>query len=117
MSKLIAICGLDCEKCLARIATINDDQTLREKVALEWSKLNDIEIKPDMINCLGCRLEGPKTYYCDQLCPIRQCALIRHKETCGDCKDMKACSHLNILTKHNKEVLKNLHQLQLDKDN
>ena len=27
MRKMIAYCGLDCEKCDAYIATINDDQT------------------------------------------------------------------------------------------
>ena len=33
MKKLIAYCGLDCEKCDARIATLNNDNALREKVA------------------------------------------------------------------------------------
>lgn len=28
MKKMIAYCGLDCEKCDAYIATINDDQKL-----------------------------------------------------------------------------------------
>lgn len=31
MRQMIAYCGLDCEKCDAYIATINDDQSLREK--------------------------------------------------------------------------------------
>ncbi|WP_415930520.1 DUF3795 domain-containing protein [Zhenpiania hominis] len=29
----IRYCGLDCEKCDAYIATVNDDQALREKTA------------------------------------------------------------------------------------
>lgn len=32
MKEMIAYCGLDCEKCDAYIATINDDQELREKL-------------------------------------------------------------------------------------
>lgn len=32
MKKMIAYCGLDCEKCDAYIATINDDQKLRKKL-------------------------------------------------------------------------------------
>ena len=36
MKKLIAYCGLDCEKCDARIATLNNDNALREKVAELW---------------------------------------------------------------------------------
>ena len=43
---MIAYCGLDCGKCDAYLATINDDQALREK-----------------------------TVFCDSLCGIRQCAL------------------------------------------
>ena len=31
MNRFIACCGLDCEKCDARIATITNDNALREK--------------------------------------------------------------------------------------
>ena len=31
MKDMIAYCGLDCEKCDAYLATINNDQDLREK--------------------------------------------------------------------------------------
>ena len=37
MKQLIACCGLDCENCAARIATVNNDDELREKTAKEWS--------------------------------------------------------------------------------
>ncbi len=85
MKQYIAYCGLDCENCEARIATVNDDDSLRQKVAKEWSDLNGVEITPEMINCVGCRIDGVKTPYCESLCPIRQCALERGLETCGDC--------------------------------
>ena len=35
MKEQIAYCGLDCEKCDARIATIHDDDALREKGEIE----------------------------------------------------------------------------------
>ena len=38
MKDKIAYCGLDCEKCDAYLATINDDQTLREKTAKLWAE-------------------------------------------------------------------------------
>ena len=69
MNPYIACCGLDCEKCEARLATINNDDRLREKVAKEWSELNKVEITPQMINCSGCRIEGAKTPFCQSLCP------------------------------------------------
>ena len=52
MKKYIAYCGLDCEGCEARRATVNDDDSLRQKVAKEWSELNGVEITPEMINCV-----------------------------------------------------------------
>ena len=44
MRDMIGYCGLDCEKCDAYLATIHDDQALREKTAELWAKLNDAPI-------------------------------------------------------------------------
>ena len=87
MKDFIAYCGLDCEACEARLATINDDNALRRKVAAEWSELNHVTITPEMINCTGCRIEGVKTPYCESLCPVRQCARSRDYENCGSCDE------------------------------
>lgn len=57
MKQLIACCGLDCESCDARIATVNNDNQLREETARKWSVLNNAPITSEMINCLGCRTE------------------------------------------------------------
>ena len=53
MNEYIAYCGLDCEACEARLATINNDNELRIKVSKEWSELNGVEITPEMISCSG----------------------------------------------------------------
>ena len=105
MNKYIAYCGLDCENCEARIATINNDEALRRKVAALWSELNNANITPEMINCSGCRIDGVKTPYCDSLCPIRACAKERELETCGNCPDMKTCEKLCAITQNNEEAL------------
>ena len=60
MNELIACCGLDCEKCDARIATVTNDEALREKTAALWSQLNGVEITPEMLHCTGCRMAGAK---------------------------------------------------------
>lgn len=104
MTEYIAFCGLDCEQCEARIATITDDNKLREKVAEEWSKLNGVEITPDMINCVGCRLTGVKFAYCQSMCQIRQCALGKNFETCGDCAEAKSCSKVSEIISNNPEA-------------
>lgn len=108
MKDLIACCGLDCEACDARIATLNDDQALREKTAKRWSELNGVEITPAMINCEGCRTAGAKTPYCESLCPIRQCALGKGFATCGDCAEMDSCSKLAMVTGYNPQALRTL---------
>ncbi len=110
MKTLIAYCGLDCEKCDARIATLRNDQALREKTAKLWSELNQAEITPDMINCLGCRADGVKTPYCASLCPVRQCALEKNLETCGGCENMERCEKVGMIIGNNEEARKNLKQ-------
>ena len=108
MKKYIAYCGLDCESCEARRATVNDDDSLRQKVAKEWSALNGVEITPEMINCVGCRIDGAKTPYCDSLCPIRQCALKKSVETCGACADVNACAKVAMILENSEEARRNL---------
>ena len=108
MKDLIAYCGLDCEACEARIATVNDDDALRRKVAKNWSELNGVEITPEMINCMGCRVDGVKTPFCDSLCPIRQCILEKGFETCGICGGMETCKKLAMITGNNEAALRNL---------
>ena len=57
MKQLIACCGLDCENCDARIATVQNDNELREKTAQKWSSMNNApEITAATINCMGCRV-------------------------------------------------------------
>ena len=73
MNDLIGCCGLDCETCDARIATLTNDNALREKTAALWTKLNGVTITPEMINCTGCRVMGAKTPFCDKLCPVHNC--------------------------------------------
>ena len=59
---------------------------------------------PDMINCAGCRIDGVKTPFCDSLCPIRQCALTKDIETCGDCGEMSTCEKLVMITGNNESI-------------
>lgn len=98
---LISICGLDCEKCEARIATINNDDKLRREVALKWSDLNRVKITKDMINCLGCRMNGVKTPFCDKYCPIRKCALLKKMKTFKDCNKAETCDKLRMVISNN----------------
>ena len=75
MHTFIAYCGLNCETCETRLATARNDDALRRRGAALSAELNQAEITPEMIHCVGCRIEGPKTSYCESLCPIRKCAM------------------------------------------
>ena len=108
MNKFIAYCGLNCEKCEAYIATKNDDNDLRVKVAKEWSEMNHVDITPEMINCEGCRMDGVKFPYCDSMCEIRQCGIEKEYETCGSCQNVKTCQKVAMIIGNNEEAGLNL---------
>ena len=108
MKKMIGYCGLDCEKCDAYLATINDDQALREKTAKLWAELNQAPILPEHIHCQGCRVDGVKTIFCDKLCAIRQCALKKGMATCGNCADLESCSTVRAILENDPSALANL---------
>ena len=108
MRDMIAYCGLDCEKCDAYLATIHDDQALREKTAKLWAELNQAPILPEHINCEGCRADGRKTVYCESLCAIRQCAVKKGVTTCGDCPELESCQTVGMILSNNPAALENL---------
>lgn len=108
MNEYIAFCGLDCETCEAHIATVNNDDGLRGKVAEKWSELNNAEITPEMISCDGCRMDGVKTPYCESMCPIRLCVLEKQLESCGKCPEMNSCEKIAIIIRNNAEALRRL---------
>lgn len=106
MKRFIAYCGLDCSKCDAYIATINNDQSLREKTAKFWSALNNIPIPPEQINCQGCRMDGVKTIFCENICAIRQCALKKGVDTCSACSSVENCKTIQSFLSKNAKNFK-----------
>lgn len=108
MDHPIAYCGLNCEKCEARLATVNNDNTLRELVAKKWSAMNQVTITAEMINCLGCKGGDVQCYYCSHMCEIRKCAIANHYNNCGECNQMNSCTKLAPFIAHTPEIINNL---------
>lgn len=109
MNQLIAYCGLDCEACEARKATINNDDELRKEVSRKWCAMNNTDqITPETINCMGCRADGIKFAYCSFMCEIRKCASAKGYETCADCPEKENCETLSPISKTNDTARKNL---------
>lgn len=108
MKRDIAFCGLDCESCETRIATMNNDNNMRERIAKKWSELNNVTILPSQINCLGCRSEKTRSPYCDFMCKIRPCALEKKLHSCAECDDIDKCKNLKQITDNTPTALDNL---------
>lgn len=112
MKQLIACCGLNCENCEARIATILNDDELRKETAQKWSVMNgSSEITAETINCVGCRIDGVKFAFCSDLCPVRKCTLDKGYNTCGDCKELDSCKIVGQIFEHNPKAKENLSKM------
>ena len=85
MKQLIACCGLDCESCDARIATVENDNELKEKTARKFA-------------------------YCSEYCEIRKCVQKKGFNTCGDCMELDTCQIVGSIFQHAPAAKENLKQ-------
>ena len=109
MNKMIACCGINCETCEARIATIKNDDKMRVEVAKKWCEMNHTDqITPESINCTGCRVEGVKFYFCSHMCEVKKCVAAKGYETCGECPDKNTCKKVGAIWENCAEAKKNL---------
>ena len=97
MDKLVAICGINCSECPAYVATQENDDAARARIAGEWSKGYEVEIKPEDINCDGCMVEGRHIGFVG-ICDIRACGIERELTNCGHCGDYP-CDKLDKIFK------------------
>lgn len=109
--EMIAFCGINCADCPAYVATVNNDDNLREKTAKEWSKMFNADIKASDINCHGCHGNGEKLFSHCHVCEIRKCGIEKGIEsTCAECKDY-ACKKLEDLQQYLPNEKKQLDEL------
>jgi hypothetical protein len=110
MDKMIAYCGIVCTECPAFIATQQNDDAKRKKVAEMWFKQYKMNVKPEDINCDGCKSEGKRLIgYCN-ICEIRKCGQAKGVENCAYC-DEYACDRLtkfHAMAPHAKESLEKI---------
>jgi hypothetical protein len=87
MSKMIAYCGLVCSDCPTFLATQNNDDVARQKTADLYAVKFGLNLKPEDINCEGCKSEGGKLIgYC-LTCEIRRCSREKGLANCARCDE------------------------------
>lgn len=95
---MIAYCGLDCEGCPIRLATLMSDRgeqrAMRNEIARRCSQYYGIDMRPeDVTDCDGCRSARGRLFAGCVHCLIRRCAIDRKLESCARCPDY-ACEPL-----------------------
>lgn len=85
-TRILAYCGLLCNRCPAYIATQTGDRDLLRGTAVRWSS-DQFKIEPEDILCDGCFGRGARiTKFCS-MCGVRACAIGRAVVNCGVCAD------------------------------
>lgn len=99
MKEIIGNCGLICTGCPAYLATRSDDDVIRQSTASHWSKIYQVEIKPEDINCNGClSREGVHFNHC-LVCKIIVCCQERNLKHCAFCNEQPCEKLVNFHSK------------------
>lgn len=91
---MISYCGMDCSNCEGYKATQEDSDAKRKEVAEKWSVEYQTDIRPEQINCHGCKSKGTKFYFTESICEIRKCNIEKGTLNCAECPDYR-CDKLN----------------------
>ena len=98
MEEMIAYCGLACHECEVFLATREDDNKKRVKVANRWSKRYNTIFERHDINCDGCKSQTGRLFKYCLTCEIRQCGIGKGIENCGHCHEYP-CEKLDPIFK------------------
>lgn len=90
---MIAYCGMDCKKCEGYLATHYNNDNKRNEVAENWSAKHNTDIKPEQINCHGCKSDKLKFFFTESMCEIRKCNIEMNTSNCAEC-DNYICDKL-----------------------
>ena len=86
---MISYCGTDCSKCEGYQATQENDDAKRKEVAEKWTVKYNTEIEPEQINCSGCKSDGIKFLFTENICEIRKCNIEKGNSNCAECAEYK----------------------------
>lgn len=81
--KMMCYCGHDCTRCLTYLATVHNDEALRERSQHFYKNAFGMEIPLEQVHCFGGRSED--VFYLCRECPFIQCCKEHAVEQCADC--------------------------------
>ncbi len=108
--KLIGCCGVVCSECPGYLATQNDDWDERKRVAEMWSKIFNVKLTAEYVNCDGCTGGGRVIDYC-KTCEIRKCAVSKNLDNCAFCTEYP-CEKLEKWFEHMPEAREVLEEIR-----
>ena len=114
MDKMIAYCGINCSDCPAFLATRADDDDMRHKVVVLWSKQFQMKLSDEDINCDGCKTDNGCLFGHCRTCRMRACCSEKKLDTCADCSDYE-CEELkafHTFVPQAKEMIEKIRQVQ-----
>ncbi|MFY9151620.1 MAG: DUF3795 domain-containing protein [Prolixibacteraceae bacterium] len=90
MDKITTYCGISCEDCLIRLATLETDKaiqkSMRESVVEQCALLYGMNFRLEEItDCDGCRTTSDRLFTGCRQCKVRQCASAKNIESCAFC--------------------------------
>lgn len=92
-------CGINCEKCKAYIATLADNDELKEQLANEWGELYKRHFSKEDMICYGCKSDT--LFVLCSLCDIRTCNEKHEITNCEDCASF-ICERMNRFFEYHK---------------
>jgi hypothetical protein len=80
----IAYCGLKCHECPLYIATMNQDDEMKRKLAVDYST-DSCKFTFEDMNCEGCHSPSVNDSKMCGDCEVRKCAAKKSIATCAEC--------------------------------
>ncbi len=113
MPELTSACGLDCARCEAYNATLNNDTAAREEIACNWSEMYGRPCTADDCICEGCKSDGLLSTAHAATCEIRICVEDNDIPNCAHCENYP-CEKLEEFLEFVPEARRELQSIRSD---